>query len=35
MASFLRDRGYKISAETVGVVLQRPAAGLLQAEAAQ
>jgi DNA invertase Pin-like site-specific DNA recombinase len=34
ISSFLRGRGYKISAETVRVVLQRPAGGLLRAKTA-
>jgi DNA invertase Pin-like site-specific DNA recombinase len=34
ISSFLRGRGYKISAETVRVVLQRPVGGLLRAETA-
>jgi DNA invertase Pin-like site-specific DNA recombinase len=32
ISTFLRGRGYKISAETVRVVLRRPAGGLLRAE---
>jgi DNA invertase Pin-like site-specific DNA recombinase len=34
ISTFLRGRGYKISAETVRVVLQRPVGGLLWAETA-
>jgi hypothetical protein len=34
ISTFLRGQGYKISAETVRVVLQRPVGCLLQAETA-